>query len=450
MKVLHIPYTYYPDIPGGTEVYVAALARELAALGTASVVAAPTTDQGDPSYVVDGVPVHRTSTSSELSSLSDLYGRGDPRIARAVMNVVAAHRPEVVHFHAYTPAINGSVAKAVRNAGLGVVVTYHSPTMTCQRGTLVRFGQTVCDGRMIVARCAACVANQNRIPRPLADLVGHVPNVVGRAVQSRRLTGGVWTALQLTELIRVRHADTREFLAAADVVVATSSWVRTLLLENAVKADKIVLSPQGLTSADDSGTTVSRRAPPTGGPLRALMLGRLDWTKGFHIPLAALEEDRELSIVLDIYAAVQSEGEYSARLRESAARDSRVHILPVLPPADVIDVIRRYDLMLVPSLWLETGPLVVLDAFAAGVPVLGSAHGGISERVRDDVDGRLVEPGSVYAWRKELQKLVADRSIVERWRSAIVPPRTMGEVAVEMNAIYQRVARTPLRPGEAL
>jgi glycosyltransferase involved in cell wall biosynthesis len=441
MKVLHIPYTYYPDVPGGTEVYVASLARELAALGTASIVAAPTTDDGNPSYVVDGVPVHRLSTSPGRPSLSSLYGGGDERIARAVMAVVAAHRPHVVHFHSYTPGINGIVAQAVRRAGIAVVITYHSPTVTCQRGTLARFGHTVCDGRMMVGRCTGCVAHQHGIPRPVADLIAHVPNAVGKAIQSRRRRGGVWTALQLTELIRVRHADTREFLDVADVIVAPSTWVRTLLLENGVDEEKIILSRQGLTSADNSARTVTERVPLTARPLRAVMLGRLDWTKGFHVPVAALEGCRELSITLDIYAAVQSEGKYAARLRASVSRDSRVRILAALPPDAVIDVLRQYDVLLVPSLWLETGPLVVLDAFAAGVPVVGSALGGISERVRDDVDGRLIEPGAAEEWRKELQKLIADPSIVERWRSAIAWPRTMGEVAVEMNAVYHRVAR---------
>jgi glycosyltransferase involved in cell wall biosynthesis len=449
MRVLHIPYTYYPDVPGGTEVYVGALARELEVLGTASIIAAPTTDDGNPSYVVDGVPVHRLSTSQKPPSLGNLYGGGDVGITRAVMNVVAARRPDVVHFHAYTPGLNGIVAKAVRSAGAAIVVTYHSPTMTCQRGTLARFGKVVCDGRMIVARCAACVADQNHIPRPIADLVGHVPNAVGRAIQSRRLAGGVWTALQLTELMRARHADTRDFLSAADVIVATSSWVRTLLLENGVNEGKIVLSRQGLTSAYSSIGASQRMSLPD-GPLRAVMLGRLDWTKGFHIPVSALEGDRQLNVIIDIYAAVQGEGKYAARLRESVSRDGRVRLLPALAPDDVIDVLGRYDVLLVPSVWLETGPLVVLDAFAAGVPVVGSALGGISERVRDDVDGRLVESGSIKAWRYELRRLAGDPSILERWRNAIVPPRTMAEVAAEMNAIYDRVARRPLASREVL
>ena len=50
----------------------------------------------------------------------------------------------------------------------------------------------------------------------------------------------------------------------------------------------------------------------------------------------------------------------------------------------------RIDVLAVPSQWLETGPLVVLEAFAAGTPVIGSDLGGIRELVSDGRDGLLV------------------------------------------------------------
>ena len=59
-----------------------------------------------------------------------------------------------------------------------------------------------------------------------------------------------------------------------------------------------------------------------------------------------------------------------------------------------METIRKYDALVVPSVWLETGPLVVLEAFAAGVPVIGSRLGGIAEMVRDGVDGLLFGAGN--------------------------------------------------------
>src|SRR5437868_6462949 len=55
--VLHVPYTYFPDAPGGTEVYVRALAQQLAARGYPSAVAAP--GAAPASYVDGGLSVYR-------------------------------------------------------------------------------------------------------------------------------------------------------------------------------------------------------------------------------------------------------------------------------------------------------------------------------------------------------------------------------------------------------
>jgi glycosyltransferase involved in cell wall biosynthesis len=90
---------------------------------------------------------------------------------------------------------------------------------------------------------------------------------------------------------------------------------------------------------------------------------------------------------------------------------------------------------------------VLLEAQAAKVPVMGTNLGGIAERVRDDVDGMLVEHGSVTAWERALDRVASDRSIVTRWRGAVVPPPTMSDVAEQMNAVYRRVATRPSHAG---
>jgi glycosyltransferase involved in cell wall biosynthesis len=98
-----------------------------------------------------------------------------------------------------------------------------------------------------------------------------------------------------------------------------------------------------------------------------------------------------------------------------------------------------YEAVVVPSRVLETGPLVVYEAFAAGIPVIGSRRGGIAELVRDSVDGLLVEPDSVSAWRAAIEHLLNHSDILPRLRASVRPPRTMHEVAEEMASVYASV-----------
>jgi len=100
---------------------------------------------------------------------------------------------------------------------------------------------------------------------------------------------------------------------------------------------------------------------------------------------------------------------------------------------------REYHAVTVPSQCLETGPLVILEAFAAGVPVIGSKLGGIAELVTDRVNGLLLEPYSIEAWRNAFENLCRNSHQVNALRAGIRPPRRMADVAVDMRILYSEV-----------
>jgi glycosyltransferase involved in cell wall biosynthesis len=144
---------------------------------------------------------------------------------------------------------------------------------------------------------------------------------------------------------------------------------------------------------------------------------------------------------LDLHGIDQSGGASATRdsLVRAAAGDARVRLLPSVAPSEVIAVMAGYDLIAVPSRWQETGPLVVLEAFAAGTPVLGARLGGVAELVRDGVDGVLVAPDDAPAWAAVIEALAADRPRIEALRRGIAPPRTMDAAARDMAALYERM-----------
>jgi glycosyltransferase involved in cell wall biosynthesis len=84
---------------------------------------------------------------------------------------------------------------------------------------------------------------------------------------------------------------------------------------------------------------------------------------------------------------------------------------------------------------LETGPLVVLEAQAAGVPVVGSNLGGIAERVTDGKDGVLVPPGDASALARVLTALATNRQALEALTPSR-PPRSTTDVARETLNTY--------------
>jgi glycosyltransferase involved in cell wall biosynthesis len=436
VDVLHVPFTYFPDPVGGTEVYVAGLARAMSAAGLSNAIAAP--GASDDAGEHEGIPVYRFAGSPN-PGLDAAYGKPDEDAARAFSILVGRLRPRLVHLHSRTAAVSERLVDVAHGHGAKVVFTYHTPTVSCVRGTMMWMGAQPCDGRLDVRRCTRCLLQDHGAPAPLDLAFASLPQAVGELIGTAGVGGGVFTALRASALVGGSHRRFRALMDKADRIVAVSDWVREVLLENGVPPAKILLCRQGVESSPTTeiATPVSRDAA-AGGPLRIGYFGRIDPTKGIDLLVEAFSRSPGDAARLDIYGVVQAGSEvYAASLERAAAADRRVSVHSALAPGQVCEAMANCDLVAVPSRLLETGPMVVLEAFAAGAPVLGARLGGIAELVRDGVDGVLVKADDPSAWADAISALAANPAKIAELRGAVRPPRTMADVTRDMIALYE-------------
>lgn len=438
MKVLQVPFCFHPDPVGGTEVYVEALSKKLKEQGIKTLIASP--GNQDTRYVHDGLAVYRFALSPEVEDLRDLYGEGDHQAARGFGRILDCEKPDFVHLHAFTRGVSLRLLREAKQRKIPVFFTYHTPTVSCQRGTLMRWGREVCEGKLDLDLCTQCTLQGLGLGRGAANLVSRVPVSWGNFLAKTRRSGGIWTALRMREMVQTRHETFRHFLSELDHIVAVCEWVREVLLINGVPPEKITLSRQGVNLNGKMGCASGVGEEEKPRELRLVFLGRMDPTKGIHILIQALRMTPSLSVTLDLYGTVQGEGgrSYREKLKGLAANDRRIRFYPSLPVDSVPEILRQHDMVAIPSQWLETGPLIALEAFAAGKPVLGSRLGGIAEVVQDGVNGLLVEPNSCEAWNRELQRLREEKGLLFKLRSGVRPPKPMEVVAKEMEALYRR------------
>ncbi len=330
-----------------------------------------------------------------------------------------------------------------------MVFTYHTPTVSCQRGTLLLWGEDFCDGKLDVIRCAGCTLNGLGIYGPLAARMGRLTPTFGRWLGDRGLQGGIWTALRMSELISVRHAVFRKMTSEVDHIVAVCNWVQDVILLNDVPETKVSLSRHGISWVPDQ-TTVRPSTREARDAMRLAFVGRLDPTKGLHVLIKAFKMTPTLKATLDVYGVVQgpANAAYQKEMLALADGDPRISFLEPIAPQQVVPCLRGYDFLAVPSQWLETGPLVALEAFAAGIPVIGWKLGGINEIVQHGVNGLLIEPDSVERWAETLRRVAKDADLRAQLKAGVRPPRTSVEVAREMLALYDsllesRPARCP-------
>jgi len=142
----------------------------------------------------------------------------------------------------------------------------------------------------------------------------------------------------------------------------------------------------------------SRRSLGVEGPLLAFA-GRLTPAKALEIAFAAVEQVDGVTLL------VAGDGELRGELELQAG--PRVRFLGPLGRERVLDVLAAADAVLLSSSW-ENFPNVLVEALAAGTPVIATQVGGVPEIVEDGVNGLLVAPGDVDALAAAIRRFFGD------------------------------------------
>ncbi|MGI0483607.1 glycosyltransferase [Geminocystis sp. CENA526] len=436
MKIIHLPFCYYPDPMGGTEVYVEALARELTKLGITNIICAPSaTNQ---TYTHNQLSIRRFAINEEIKHLREIYGEGDKKGALEFSHILDQEKPDLIHLHAFTRGVSLKLVRIAKSKGIPVIFTYHTPTVSCQRGTLLQWGNQICDGKIEINKCTACTLQGLGLKSSFAKGIAHLPKFISKTLSKINLRGGIWTALQMPELVKLRFQAFQSLMNEVDHIIAVCDWVKRVLIINNIPEKKITVIRQGLCQELPTVTKQVFLKNPS-EPLRLVFFGRIDKTKGIDILIKALAEKPQLNVTLDIYGISQGKSAYQESINSLIENDRRITIKNPVPASQVVETMKKYHVLAVPSQWLETGPMVILEAFAAQIPVIGSNLGGIGELVTDNVNGLLVEASSVSSWTKAIQSLCDNPEKLEDFRSSISPPMMMIRVAEKMNIIYSHI-----------
>jgi glycosyltransferase involved in cell wall biosynthesis len=221
-------------------------------------------------------------------------------------------------------------------------------------------------------------------------------------------------------------------------IVVPSRWMHAALRSNGIAADKLLLSGQAAGEAFGGGGV---RTPPgrSGRDLAIGFVGRLDAYKGVQTLVEAvslLPAETRLRLII---AGSTDEPENRRLIEDAAQRDRRIELLGALPHDRIPAFLEKLDVLAVPSHCQETGPIVVLEAHAMGVPVMGADLGGITERIRDGVDGWLLPFDDPRAWAAAMRQAVDDPAEVVRRAANSLRTRSASDIATEMAALYGEI-----------
>ncbi|AEH08334.1 MULTISPECIES: glycosyltransferase family 4 protein [Protofrankia] len=398
MKILLLAQ-FFPPIVGGEERHVHNLGRRLADRHEVTVV---TFGDKTGTATRDGMRVRTIRPIT--ASLPFLYGEGDrlyapplpdPAVARALRRVIVEERPDVIHAHNW---IVNSLTPLRLTTRAPMVLTLHDYSHVCATKRFMYLGQQVCAGPS-PRRCVRCAHDHYGGPVGLATVAG---NQGGRAL--RRLA--------LNRIIAVssavaRHSD----LAAGGIPFEViPNFIPDELLET-----RSHTVPGGMTAG------------------------------GYLLYVGDLSRDKGVGILLDAYARLAADRPPLLMVgrRTPHLPDRLPAGVVVAEPWDHEKIMQAFAgaaFAVVPSIWPDPCPTVVLEAMAAGVPVVTTGMGGIADMVRDGEDGVVVPPSEPAALAAAMNLLLADPSLRQRLgrrardRAASF---TAGEVVPRIEAVYR-------------
>jgi len=289
---------------------------------------------------------------------------------RRVAGAIAELRPQVMHVHNTFAAASPSVYAAATDAGVPVVQSLHNYRFVCPAATAFRDGHP----------CTDCVGR--RFPWP---------GVVHSCVRGSRAQSVV--AATTLGLHRARGT----FARGIDTYLAGTSFQRQLMVDGGLPAERIQVVPNFLEPDPGAGS-----GPRTG----LLYVGRLAEEKGIATLLRAAESvPGSMTVVGD--------GPLAPLVGDADAAGTVRYLGPVWADA-MREHLRGAGALVVPSIWFEGFPMVVIEAFAAGTPVIASRIGALADIVEDGVVGLLADPGDVgqlaerLAWAVENPAQLAD------------------------------------------
>ncbi len=215
--------------------------------------------------------------------------------------------------------------------------------------------------------------------------------------------------------------------------------MRDVFVRNGAPAERV----RHLSYGVDAGALAAEvaRLRPAARPLTFGFFGSYAPHKGPHVLVEAMAEVRG-----DCRAVLRGRSEdfvdYSTPLQAAAAKDPRITLGAPFAREELAEALSEIDVLVVPSTWHENAPFVVLEARAAGLPVLASRFGGLTEVVQDGVDGELFAPGDSHDLAGRLQRLVDEPDRLQRYRDAVLPPKTLATAVDEFEAVYADACRS--------
>ncbi len=280
---------------------------------------------------------------------------------------------------------------------------------------------------------------------------GYKPDILGW--RAARLAGlpvvsiaHGWTGATIK--VRLNEVLDRLVLRWMDRVVCVSEGQAVKVRQGGVPPERVTVIRNAIDPAPFSNPEPSYREELQkffAAPKRRIVAaaGRLSPEKGFGqlVEAAALVRQADATVGFILFGDGPLRGEIAARINQLGLQD---HFVLAGFRDDLAKFLPHADVAVLPS-FTEGLPVVVLEALAAGVPVVATAVGGTPEVVEDGVNGYLVAPGKPADLAQRILGLLGDddrrRAMGQRGRQRVLTDFTFAAQSLQYQSLFEDLLR---------
>jgi glycosyltransferase involved in cell wall biosynthesis len=424
-KVLYILHNHHVVRPGGAECYTRDLYDTLRAKGhfdplVLARIERPSSlrtayHEGSPITVVDDDDPNQYFFYTNLSEWDWLFGRYPDKhpLTNSLRDFLLAHRPDIVHFQ-HSLYVGFDAIRVVRNTLPDAPIVYmlHEYLPICRR-----------DGQMV-----RTISN---------DLCRE---------ESPRRCHECFPQYSMQDFF-MRKRFIQSHLALVDLFLTPSPYARERFIDWGIPADRIEVV--------DHGFMPTEVVPDDGDPGRPRkrfgFFGQFTPYKGADVLLEAMAVlGAEFDGSLTVHGAnlEMQPPEFKNRLEALLEKaGGTVTLGGSYDHTELPTLMSRIDWVVIPSIWWETGPLVVNEAFQHGRPVICSDIGGMSERVTDGVNGLHFRRSDPDRLAETMTRAATTPGLWERLREGIPPVQTMDAHAEYISGVYDELLHARKAPS---
>jgi glycosyltransferase involved in cell wall biosynthesis len=221
--------------------------------------------------------------------------------------------------------------------------------------------------------------------------------------------------------------------------------MRARLANFGVAAGKMRLVPYGVPVPDPARVRTAERTD-FDGRLRIAFAGSLAATKGAHRLLEAMRVLPDLAAEVALWGQ-RTDASYAGRLDRLADGDARVRFAGAFAAGEFASILAWADVLVIPSLWYENAPLVLLEALAHRCPVIVADVPGLMEPMRPGSDGWTFRRGDARDLAARVAGTSGDRAALCVVRATPYATRTTDEYMDDLLPIYEALRGARERPA---